>query len=232
MKAAGFHGLALRIRIGWTTENPDSVGMSDVFVSIEAATPGEVRAGMRVEWGIAESPFDLCSLGWNSRGICHLAFCDQASSLPDELQDKWPGAVFHRNDKAAKKWIRKIFVNEPADRIPVFVSGTGFQLKVWRTLSLIPRGSVATYSQIASAIGNPRAVRAVGTACGANPVAWLIPCHRVVRATGIAGGYRWGAERKKSMLAMDAGAGNKESGAGMLPVKRKGLHHNSWYDDL
>jgi len=180
--------------------------MSDIFVSIEAASPGEVKsggAGMQVEWGIAESPFGFCSLGWNSRGVCHLAFHDQKPGFPGQLREKWPNARFLRNDKTAEKWIRKIFVMKTAERIPAFVCGTDFQLEVWRALLDIPRASVATYSSIAAAIGNPGAARAVGSACGANPVAWLIPCHRVVRATGIAGGYRWGSERKKAMLASE-----------------------------
>ena len=165
------------------------------------------EAGVLVEWGIAESPFGLCSLGWCSRGICHLAFHDLDPGFPGQLGDNWPGAEFLRNDRGAKMGIGKIVLKKTAHRIPAFVCGTTFQLKVWRSLLRIPPGSVATYSSIALAIGNPGAARAVGTACGANPVAWLIPCHRVVRATGGPGGYRWGAERKKAMLAAEAGAG-------------------------
>ena len=170
---------------------------------------------MRVGWGIAESPFGVCSLGWCSRGICHLAFHDLDRGFPGELGDTWPNAEFLRSDKGAKAWIRKIFAMKTAERIPAFVSGTDFQLEVWRALIEIPRASVATYSSIAAAIGNPGAARAVGSACGANPVAWLIPCHRVVGAKGVTGGYRWGAERKKAMLAAEAGGGKKKSGAGI-----------------
>ena len=180
--------------------------MSERIVLIEAASPGEVKSGgegMRVEWGIAESPFGLCSVGWNDRGICHLTFCDRASGLPEELRGAWHGAAFFRNDRAAKTWIRKIFAGKSAERIPVFVRGTGFQLKVWRALLRIPMGKVSSYSKIAAAIGNPSACRAVGTACGANPVACLIPCHRVVHASGTMSGYRWGAERKRGMLAAE-----------------------------
>ena len=186
--------------------------MSERIVLIEAASPGEVKSGgegMRVEWGIAESPFGLCSVGWNDRGICHLTFCDRASGLPEELRGAWHGAAFFRNDRAAKTWIRKIFVKNTAERIPAFVRGSVFQLKVWRALLRIPRGSVATYSSIAAAIGNPSASRAVGTACGANPVAWLIPCHRVIRETGALGGYRWGSERKRLMLAEESGGSSE-----------------------
>ena len=171
---------------------------------------------MRVEWGIAESPFGPCSVGWSGRRICHLAFCNEISGLPDELTGAWPNAVFFRNDRAAKIWIREIFTAKTSGRISTFVRGSAFQLKVWRELLRIPRGSLATYSIIAAAIGNPGAARAVGSACGANPVAWLIPCHRVIRATGAAGGYRWGNVRKQSMIEAEAGDGRKQkSGAGI-----------------
>ena len=126
--------------------------------------------------------------------------------MPDELRGAWPNAEFLRNDRVAGKWIREIFVKKNERRIPVFVRGTAFQLKVWRALLRIPWGSVATYSSIATAIGNPGACRAVGTACGANPVAWLIPCHRVVQAAGAGSGYRWGVERKRAMLAVENGS--------------------------
>ena len=184
--------------------------VSRTFVSIEAVSTGEVESGgtgMRVEWGIAESPFGLCSLGWCRRGICHLAFHDLDPGFPGELRDNWPNAEFLRNDNAAKMRSLEVFAKKSAGRIPVVLSGTTFQMKVWRALVNISRGSVACYSSIAAAIGNPGAARAVGTACGANPVAWLIPCHRVVRAKGGTGGYRWGAERKKSMLAAESGGG-------------------------
>ena len=180
--------------------------LHDLFVTIEAASPGEVKtggAGMQVDWGFAESLFGISSVGWSSRGVCHLAFHEKASGLPAGLSGGWSNARFVRNDKDAKKWIAKIFRKKAGDRIPAFVPATVFQLKVWRALLLIPTGSVATYSRIAHAIGNPCAVRAVGTACGANPVAWLIPCHRVIRETGALGGYRWGSERKLSMLAAE-----------------------------
>jgi AraC family transcriptional regulator of adaptative response/methylated-DNA-[protein]-cysteine methyltransferase len=111
-----------------------------------------------------------------------------------------------RRDGAARKKIRDIFLNEIGGAIPVFLAGTEFQRKVWRELISIPDGSVATYSGIASAIGHPHAARAVGAACGANPVAWLIPCHRVICGTGAVDGYRWGTARKRSMLATEAAA--------------------------
>ena len=180
--------------------------MSERIVAIETDSPGDAKSGckgMRVEWGIAVSPFGLCGVGWSYRGICNLAFCDRDSGLPDEWRGAWPGVAFRRNDRMAEKWIRKIFAKKPPGRIPVFVRGTAFQVKVWRALLRIPRGAVSSYSKIAGEIGHPRACRAVGAACGANRVAWLIPCHRVIHASGTMNGYRWGAERKRSMLAVE-----------------------------
>lgn len=160
---------------------------------------------MRVEWGIAGSPHGPCSVGWSDRGVCHLAFCDRAAGVPCELRAAWPKAGFRRNDRAAEKRAREIFAGKPGTHITAHVRGTAFQLKVWRALLRIPSGRVLTYSEIASAIGSPGAARAVGGACGANPVAWIIPCHRVVRAAGNnPGGYRWGAEKKRAILAAES----------------------------
>lgn len=186
--------------------------LHDLLVSIEAASPGEIKSGgegVCVEWGVAESPFGVCSLGWNKRGICHLAFHDKIPDFPESLYENWPKSGFLRKDRIARNKIDGIFVRKTADRIPTFVSGTAFQLKVWRALLQIPRGSITTYASIASAIGHPGAVRAVGTACGANPVAWLIPCHRVIRGTGAVNGYRWGVERKQAMLAVETAVSGK-----------------------
>lgn len=161
---------------------------------------------MRMEWGTGESPFGTCSLGWDDLGICHLAFHDRVRDASREVQACRPQSVLVRRDEVAREKIRDIFFDEAGDPIPVFARGTEFQRKVWRELISIPDGKVATYSGIASAIGHPHAARAVGSACGANPVAWLIPCHRVIRATGAIEGYRWGTARKRSMLAAEAAA--------------------------
>lgn len=186
--------------------------LHDLLVSIDAASPGEIRAGgegICVEWGVADSPFGICSLGWNNRGICHLAFHDKIPDFPGSLHENWPRAGFSRTDAVARKKTEEIFVRTTGHSIHAFVPGTAFQLKVWRALLRIPRGSVTTYASIASAVGHPGAVRAVGTACGANPVAWLIPCHRVIRGTGAVNGYRWGVERKQAMLAVETAMSEK-----------------------
>lgn len=181
--------------------------MSGLTVRIEEASPGDGEsggAGTNGEWGVAASPFGLCSIGWSGRRILHLAFCDQVSGLQDGLGKTWPNAVFLRNDQTAARWIQEIFSEKTPARIPVLVRGSAFQRKVWRAILRIPKGSVASYSAIASEIGSPGAYRAVGTACGANPVAWLIPCHRVLPLSGRVSGYRWGTERKLAMLAAEA----------------------------
>jgi AraC family transcriptional regulator, regulatory protein of adaptative response / methylated-DNA-[protein]-cysteine methyltransferase len=184
--------------------------LHDLFVTIEAASPGEFKSGGRglsIEWGVAESPFGFCSLAWNPRGVCHLAFHDTPpkSQLPPGLRDNWPHAHFSRNERAARRFAKNIFNPDASSAsLKAFVRATPFQLKVWRALLRIPEGCVASYGGITRTIGNAKAVRAVGSACGANPIAWLIPCHRVIRETGIVQGYRWGTTRKRALLAFES----------------------------
>jgi AraC family transcriptional regulator of adaptative response/methylated-DNA-[protein]-cysteine methyltransferase len=166
--------------------------------------------GLCIEWGLAESPFGRCSLGWNARGICHLAFheANEHFAAPPELRENWPHAEMHRDDRAARAHAKIIFnrAAPPAAALKAFVRATPFQLKVWRALLRLPEGGVASYRAIAEAVGAPKAARAVGAACGANAVAYLIPCHRVIRQTGVVEGYRWGTTRKRALLAWEASA--------------------------
>ena len=184
--------------------------LHDLLVTIEAASPGEFKSGgrgLRIEWGFVESPFGYCSLAWNSRGICHIAFHDVSdkSKVPAELRADWPHAEFSRNDRAARRLAKTIFNSAArAATLKAFVRATPFQLKVWRALLRIPEGCMVSYGRIARTIGRRKAVRAVGSACGANPLAWLIPCHRVIRETGIVQGYRWGETRKRALLARES----------------------------
>ncbi|MEM6915913.1 MAG: methylated-DNA--[protein]-cysteine S-methyltransferase [Verrucomicrobiota bacterium] len=185
--------------------------LHDLFVTLESATPGEIKskgAGMVIEWGVAESPFGPCSLGWTQRGLCHLAFRGEEAidSIPTELLHDWENARFVRVNEEAMQRSRCIFSEdgESVQPLRLCVRATEFQLKVWKALLRIPEGRVCSYSQVAAAVGNPRASRAVGAACGANRVGYLIPCHRVIRETGIVDGYRWGTLRKKAMLAREA----------------------------
>jgi len=185
--------------------------LHDLLVSIEAASPGEFKSGghgLRIEWGFARSPFSLCSIGWNPRGICHLAFHEAGVQMeaPPELREDWPNATVRRNDSGARGQAKVIFNSNqpPTPTLKAFVRATPFQLKVWRALVRIPAGCLASYGVIADAIGDPNAARAVGTACGSNSIAYLIPCHRVIRETGVVQGYRWGAVRKRAMLGWES----------------------------
>ncbi|MEM6884162.1 MAG: methylated-DNA--[protein]-cysteine S-methyltransferase [Verrucomicrobiota bacterium] len=188
--------------------------LHDLLITLDGATPGELKrggAGLKIEWGYAETFFGLCSLAWSQRGICHFAFSDTGTmdSTPPELLSDWPHAEFRRNDAKTSAWCKRIFVEPsmPKQPLRLWVRATKFQLKVWQALLRIPEGRVCSYGQVARAIGNPRASRAVGAACGANPVGYLIPCHRVIRETGVVEGYRWGAPRKQAILAKEAANG-------------------------
>jgi AraC family transcriptional regulator of adaptative response/methylated-DNA-[protein]-cysteine methyltransferase len=185
--------------------------LHDLMVTLEAASPGEWKrqgAGAWIHWGFAESPFGHCSIGWNTRGICHLEFLDTGSGdgEPTELKSGWAAAELTRDDRQAQRRCDQIFNRNQGSstRLSAYIRGTPFQVKVWRALLRIPSGCLSTYGQIARTIGEPRAVRAVGSACGQNPVAYLIPCHRVIRETGIVQGYRWGAARKRAIVAWEA----------------------------
>ena len=188
--------------------------LHDLFVTLDAVTPGEFREegdGLRISAGFHESPFGEALVATTERGVCGLSFHDgsRRAALRD-LAARWPRAMIEERPRATAPVASRIFaaleVRDPEGLVPLglLVRGTNFQVKVWRALLQIPVGSVATYEDIATAIGAPTAVRAVGTAIGRNPVAFLIPCHRVIRTTGALGGYRWGVPRKRAMLAWEA----------------------------
>ena len=198
-------------------EVSESVGLSsgsrlyDHFVHIEAATPGEYRAagaGMIIQYGTQDTPFGKAFIAITARGICALTFLDRETM--DEplatLRAQWPRAEMQQGQSRTQTVITALFSRGHATDQPlsVLVSGTNFQISVWKALLQIPPGTVASYSQVATAIGRPGAARAVGTAASANPVAFLIPCHRVIRESGNLGGYRWGATRKHAMHAWEA----------------------------
>jgi AraC family transcriptional regulator of adaptative response/methylated-DNA-[protein]-cysteine methyltransferase len=186
--------------------------LHDLLVHLESATPGDIKnggAGLEIRWGITQSPFGACAIGWNPRGICHLAFPDTDADdrLAGGIEAAWPGARLVRDNRGARAWSETVFPEARARsrQLRAFVRGTAFQVKVWRALLRIPPGSVSTYGRLAAAVGSPNSARAVGAACGRNPIAFLIPCHRVIRETGIVQGYRWGATRKRAILGWEAG---------------------------
>ena len=186
--------------------------LHDLCLSLEAATPGEVKgggAGMEILWGTAESLFGLCLIGESARGICLLSFVAEGPVI-EEVSAVWPQALWERDAAFAAQRIGAIFA-EPrasAEAAPLraWVRASAFQVRVWRALLEIPPGALSTYGRIAEAIGSPGSARAVGTAIGSNPIAFLIPCHRVIRETGAISGYRWGVGRKRALLAWE-GAG-------------------------
>ena len=187
--------------------------LHDLCVSIEAASPGELKSGgegITIRHGMAETPFGQAILGETGRGVCHLRFGDSKKAALRELESEWPNAKLQRDNNRAEQIAKRVF-SKSAKRnrsrpLRAFVKGSGFQVKVWRALTMIPVGSLVSYGGLARLIGSDRAARAVGTAVGANPLACLIPCHRVIRETGIVGQYRWGRERKRALIAWEATA--------------------------
>jgi AraC family transcriptional regulator of adaptative response/methylated-DNA-[protein]-cysteine methyltransferase len=183
--------------------------LHDLMVSCEAMTPGEIQAGGRgvvVGYGCAPTPFGQALLGWTPRGICHLSFTDDAPAPRiAELAALWPAASLTADDVAAVRLARTIFLRPlRRGRVHLVLRGTNFQIKVWEALIAIEPAQRVSYKQLALVSGMPQAQRAVGGALAANHIAYLIPCHRVIRESGDIGNYRWGACRKAAMLGWEA----------------------------
>ncbi|MDP4891208.1 methylated-DNA--[protein]-cysteine S-methyltransferase [Cypionkella sp.] len=185
--------------------------LHDLFMTWEAMTPGDVArggAGLAIDWGWFDSPFGAAIVMGTEKGICGLGFAaemGEAAAFAD-LQNRWPLAQFRENPAQLAPRVQTAFglqrgANAPA---PLLLIGAPFQIKVWQALLAIPSGHVTTYSEIARHIGHPKAVRAVGTAVGRNPISLLIPCHRALRKSGALGGYHWGLPVKRAMLAYEA----------------------------
>jgi len=184
--------------------------LHDLFVTLEAVTPGEYKSrgqGMTLRFGTAPTPFGAALIVRSGRGIAFLAFDDDDGGFGgfDEFRATWRDAQWEQDDAGAKVVADTIWRAAPnGDRkLTLWVHGSNFQLQVWRALLAVGQGRTMSYAQLAQAIGRDSASRAVGTAVGANPVAWLIPCHHVLRANGALGGYRWGLERKRAMLTWE-----------------------------
>ena len=185
--------------------------LHDLFVTLDAVTPGELKArgaGLEIRYGFSATPFGTALIASTARGVCHLGFHDRGSErvAVGRLEARWERAHLRRSDEGAHHTALEIFGpgRESRGELRVAVKGTNFQLKVWQALLEVGSGGPTTYRAVAGAAGVSGAERAVGNAVGANPVAWLIPCHHVLRADGSLGGYRWGEERKRAMLAWDA----------------------------
>jgi AraC family transcriptional regulator of adaptative response/methylated-DNA-[protein]-cysteine methyltransferase len=183
----------------------------DLSVNVEAMTPDEYKrcgSAPTLRYAFHPSPFGEALLAVTDRGLCHLAFAGagQREVALAELRQRWPAAELAHAPGQTAELAERIF--DPAVKsnapLPLLLKGSNFQLKVWQTLLRIPEGAVVSYGALAQAVGQPGASRAVGSAVGNNPVAYLIPCHRVLRASGAIGGYRWGVARKRAMLVREA----------------------------
>ena len=180
----------------------------DLFVTIEAVTPNEYKTGgegLEIFFGFHHTAFGECFIAVTERGICALSFIhdDSKENEVKQLKKNWSSARITENQTRTEPYVHKIFEEKAPEKMNLLVHGTNFQLKVWEALLKIPQGAVSTYAQIAKAINNPKAVRAVGTAIGNNPIAYLIPCHRVIRNEGKTGDYHWGATRKKTIIGWE-----------------------------
>jgi AraC family transcriptional regulator of adaptative response/methylated-DNA-[protein]-cysteine methyltransferase len=181
--------------------------LHDLFLRWEAMTPGEVArggAGVEIGWGWFDSPFGPALVMGTARGLCGIGFAGEqgAAAVMADLRGRWPGATFAEDPARLRPWAEAALGG--TGPVPVQPIGAPFQLQVWQALLAIPPGQVATYGRLAAALGRPTAARAVGAAVGANPLAWLIPCHRVIGASGALTGYRWGLPVKRAMLAWEA----------------------------
>ena len=183
----------------------------DHFVSLEAVTPGEYKtqgSGLTIEYAVHETVFGSAFIAITPRGICNFSFPEE-SNAEQEIKDlvkRWPYAQLINNSKHTAEIIESMFAleNDKDRPLSLLVSGTNFQVSVWRALLDIPMGKVVSYSQVATSIGRPNSARAVGKAIGSNPIGFLIPCHRVIQQSGKLGGYHWGATRKHAIHLWEA----------------------------
>ena len=196
-----------------TLATADAVGLSgsgrlhDLFLRWEAMSPGEFAnhgAGLTIRWGKFDSPFGPVIAMGTDKGLCGMGFVADTTEQEayDDLQQRWPNATYIHDPQAIRSWVTAAF--EMRGDAALHMIGAPFQLQVWEALLRVPSGHVTTYSEIAQSIGCPKAVRAVGTAVGRNPVSWLIPCHRALRKSGELGGYHWGLGTKRTMLAYES----------------------------
>lgn len=183
--------------------------LHDLFVNIEGMTPGEYKNGgenLQINYSFAESPFGNIIVAATPKGICHMAFYEDQPAALANLQAKFPAARYQQMLDMQQQNALYIFSHDwsKLSQVKLHLKGTEFQLKVWEALLKIPMGKLATYGNLAKQLQNPNASRAVGTAIGDNPVAFLIPCHRVIQSSGALGGYHWGLDRKTAMIGWEA----------------------------
>jgi AraC family transcriptional regulator of adaptative response/methylated-DNA-[protein]-cysteine methyltransferase len=193
--------------------------LHDLFVNCEAVTPGEYKSrgeGLDIAYGFHPTPFGEALLAVTGRGVSDLVFVESGGekSALGHLKERWPRAYLHEDSALTKDYIERIFApfddrKRPPSPLSLYLSGTNFQIKVWEALLRIPYGSVVSYGDLAAAIDQPKAARAVGSAVGSNPLPVLVPCHRVIRKMGEFGGYRYGLARKKAILGWEMGLADR-----------------------
>lgn len=190
--------------------------LHDLFINVEGMTPGEFKNGrvnLTINYSFAESPFGKLIVASTAKGVCHMFFGEDELQALVDLKSRFPNAEYHQAFDLFQQNALCIFQKDwqQLDQIKLHLNGTNFQLKVWETLLKVPLGTVSTYGDVAKIIDRPKAARAVGTAIGRNPVAFLIPCHRVIQATGSLGGYMWGETRKSAMVGWEAAKISREN---------------------
>ncbi|MAZ22578.1 methylated-DNA--[protein]-cysteine S-methyltransferase [Roseovarius sp.] len=196
-------------------ETADAAGLSgggrlhDLFLRWEAMSPGDYArggAGLCIRWGWFDSPFGESLVMGTERGICGIGFAAEMGreATMEDLRGRWPEASFVEDPEALRPWVETAYGLREGGEAPLYLIGAPFQIKVWEALLRVPSGQVTTYSEIAQSIGRPKAVRAVGTAVGRNPISLLIPCHRALRKSGGLGGYHWGLPVKRTILAWES----------------------------
>ncbi|WP_121811123.1 methylated-DNA--[protein]-cysteine S-methyltransferase [Mucilaginibacter kameinonensis] len=184
--------------------------LHDLFIKVEGMTPGEYRNGgalLQINYSFADTPFGKVIVASTSKGICHMAFVDEGEEKAlEQLKTSFPNAVYNQLVDRIQQNALFIFTQDWSrlDEIKLHLKGTDFQIKVWETLLKVPAGGLTTYASLAKKAGSENAYRAVGTAVGSNPVAFLIPCHRVIKSTGEIGQYHWGSSRKNAIIGWEA----------------------------
>jgi len=211
------HAKALLAGNFTTLGTADAVGLSgsgrlhDLFLRWEAMSPGDFALkgeGLKIYWGWFESPFGHALVMGTDKGICGIGFAAETGEehAMEDLTSRWPKAEFIEDPMMLRPWVLNAFAaaSNGTERTPLYLIGAPFQIKVWEALLAIPSGQITTYSEIANHVGHPKAVRAVGTAVGRNPISWLVPCHRALRKSGGLGGYHWGLPVKRALLAYES----------------------------
>ncbi|MET3114341.1 AraC family transcriptional regulator of adaptative response/methylated-DNA-[protein]-cysteine methyltransferase [Pedobacter sp. CG_S7] len=183
--------------------------LHDLFLTIEGMTPGEYKNGgaqLYINYSFADSLFGKIIIASTHKGICYLAFVEVEEEAFAMLLKAFPNAQYQKHEQTMHKKAIQLFNKDCSDaaEVKLHLKGSPFQLKVWEALLKIPAGKLATYGTIAAGLNNPKACRAVGSAIGKNPIAFIIPCHRVIQSTGIIGGYHWGTTRKTAIIGWEA----------------------------